>query len=84
MGRGMIKKEIQALETASLEFFRNGKTETIPHIYVSLFCHHKERTIPHIYVSLFCHHKERTLRLRNVLSLCLSLHCPIRKLNMQN
>ena len=31
MGRGMIKKEIQALETASLEFFRNGKTETIPH-----------------------------------------------------
>lgn len=29
MGRGMIKKEIQALETASLEFFRNGKTETI-------------------------------------------------------
>ena len=68
MGRGMIKKEIQALETASLEFFRNGKTETIPHIYVSLFCHHKERT----------------LRSRNVLSLCLSLHCPIRKLNMQN
>ncbi len=29
MGRGMIKKEIQALETASVEFFRNGKTETI-------------------------------------------------------
>ena len=43
MGRGMIKKEIQALETASLEFFRNGKTETIPHIYVSLFCHHKDK-----------------------------------------
>ena len=68
MGRGMIKKEIQALETASLEFFRNGKTETIPHIYVSLFCHHKERT----------------LRLRNVLLPCLSLRYPIRKLNMQN
>lgn len=26
---GMTKKEIQALDTAALEFFRDGKTETI-------------------------------------------------------